>query len=150
MINGQKSMKGLPPIEQARRALRHVLTQIRDRSEVGWYLGHGTETFALTTEAFAEIDRAEVVDVRRDFAPVNPIDPSCAPSARAKPAPIFDDEEVAALRKLAEHHDEMALFSRTAAGRTGNGLGYGLFMQADQHDAWSDLIESAIGKGGAS
>ena len=75
MINDNKSMAHLAPEAQAEQALKHVLKQIRDRPEVGWYLGFGTETFALATEAYAALTQRDVFAVRQIFAPRNPRNP---------------------------------------------------------------------------
>lgn len=73
-------MDDLEPVEQARKSIRHILRLISDHPEVGWYLGLGTQSFALLTEALASIDGTTVKDVREKFRPLrakNPYDGRC-------------------------------------------------------------------------
>jgi len=60
-------MDGLFPEEQARRAIVHVLARIRDHETVGYYLGLGSQSFDLLTEAYAALTYIAVEDVRRQF-----------------------------------------------------------------------------------
>ncbi|MBC8009194.1 MAG: hypothetical protein H7067_03760 [Burkholderiales bacterium] len=75
MINDHKSMAGLKPDEQARKALAHILDQIRDRPFVGFYLGYGTESFSLATEALASLDGTTPLAVREAYEPKEPKNP---------------------------------------------------------------------------
>lgn len=61
-------MADLPPLEQAKKAIRHALMQIKDNPKVAYHLGVGTQTFALLTEAFATIFERPVEEVRHGFA----------------------------------------------------------------------------------
>lgn len=73
-----KSMPHLSPEECADKAIAHVLQRICEDSRVGWYLGQGTESFMLLTEALARLrGYSDVQAVREAFAPENPADP-CA------------------------------------------------------------------------
>ena len=56
-------------------AIAHVLRQIRERSEVGYYLGHGTESFELLTEAFALLKGKTQEEVQKLFRPRTAADP---------------------------------------------------------------------------
>lgn len=60
-------MDGLFPEEQARRAIVHVLARIRDHEVVGYYMGLGSQSFDLLTEAYAALTGIAVDDVRRQF-----------------------------------------------------------------------------------
>jgi hypothetical protein len=60
---------------QAAEAIAHVLRQIRDYPEVGWYLGDCTQSFHLLTEAHAAITKQSVEKVRELFLPRKPFDP---------------------------------------------------------------------------
>ncbi|MBC8009945.1 MAG: hypothetical protein H7067_07600 [Burkholderiales bacterium] len=75
MITNHKSMEGLTPAEQARKALVHILGQIRDRPYVGYYLGYGTESFALATEALASLTDTTPLGVRERYEPKTARDP---------------------------------------------------------------------------
>jgi len=70
-----KEMEGIEPLGQAKRAIRHTLERIRNHPEVGFYLGVGTQTFSLLTEAAATLYGEPVEKVRTHFAPQNPLDP---------------------------------------------------------------------------
>jgi hypothetical protein len=62
-------MADLSAADQARKALHHTLCQIHDRWPVAWYLGHGTQTFALLTEALAAHSDKTVDEIREGYAP---------------------------------------------------------------------------------
>lgn len=68
-------MQGMPPEEQSKKAIAHVLIQIRDHPHVGWYLGFGTQSFDLLTEAFATLTKQPIEQVRNRFEPTNPTNP---------------------------------------------------------------------------
>jgi len=106
-------MDGVAPIEQARRALRHVLLQIRERPEAGWYWGWGTQTFALATEAYAKVlGYTTVAEVRKLFSPVHKFNPGHNITWVYVSKELPDDETsvLLALRGSAEiytgHHDD--------------------------------------------
>jgi signal transduction histidine kinase len=60
-------MDELFPEEQARRAIVHVLARIRDHEVVGYYMGLGSQSFDLLTEAYASLTHIAVQDVRLQF-----------------------------------------------------------------------------------
>lgn len=60
-------MDMLFPEEQARRAIVHVLARVRDHEVVGYYMGLGSQSFDLLTEAYAALTHIAVEDVRRQF-----------------------------------------------------------------------------------
>ena len=70
-----KEMEGVEPNEQAKRAIRHALERIRNHPEVGYYLGIGTQTFSLLTEAAATLYGEPVEKVRKHFLPRSTRDP---------------------------------------------------------------------------
>jgi len=61
--------------EQAKQAIEHVLTRIRDDSRVAYYFCEFTESFELLTEAFATLTGQPVQAVREKFRPRNPSKP---------------------------------------------------------------------------
>ncbi len=62
-------MADLSAADQARKALRHALRQIHERAPVAWYLGHGTQTFALLTEALAAHSDKSIDEIREIYCP---------------------------------------------------------------------------------
>jgi len=68
-LMSNRQMEGVPPIDQAKRAIRHALETIRDNPKVAWHLGIGTQTFALLTEAAATLYGEDVEKVRKAFLP---------------------------------------------------------------------------------
>lgn len=62
-------------VATAEKAIGHVLRQIRDNANIGWYLGHGTQSFSALTEAFALLTGEPVKDVRDAFRPLRAADP---------------------------------------------------------------------------
>jgi len=69
------SMDNLSPEAKAQKAIRHVLNRIEEHPEIGYYLGIGTESFALLTEADATFNKADVELTRKRFAPMNARNP---------------------------------------------------------------------------
>jgi hypothetical protein len=67
-------MSDLTPIDQAKKAIRHTLVQIKENPVVGYHLGEGTQTFDLLTEAFATLSNGKfkVSEVRESFDPSDP------------------------------------------------------------------------------
>jgi hypothetical protein len=68
-------MKGLSAEEQAKKALNHILNRIRVDPIIGWYLGYGTQSFSLLTEAYAALFSKSLKEVQDEFMPENPRDP---------------------------------------------------------------------------
>lgn len=75
MFDAETQMQGMPPEEQAKKAIRHVLGQIREHEHVGWYLGYGTQSFDLLTEAYSTLTKQPIEQVRDAFEPRNPRNP---------------------------------------------------------------------------
>jgi hypothetical protein len=75
MFDSEPQMQGMPPEEQSRKAIGHVLIQIRDHPHVGWYLGFGTESFDLLTEAYATLTNQTIEGIRDRYEPRNATNP---------------------------------------------------------------------------
>jgi hypothetical protein len=75
-LMSNKSMEGIAPLNQARQAIRHALGRIQSHRGIGWFMGIGTESFALLTEAYATITGREVEDVREEFNNPDAVDPA--------------------------------------------------------------------------
>ena len=68
-------MAGQSKEEQAKKALRHLLHQIQYHHAIGYFLGPGTQTFSLVTEAVATLFNLPVEAVRTNFKPRHPRNP---------------------------------------------------------------------------
>ncbi|MGE0333191.1 MAG: hypothetical protein AB7P37_21130 [Ramlibacter sp.] len=68
-------MAGLSKEQQAEKAIGFVLQRIRDHSHVGWYLGNGSASFELLTEAYATLTGRAIGDVRQMYETRNPVNP---------------------------------------------------------------------------
>jgi Lar family restriction alleviation protein len=68
----EPQMTGMPPAAQAKKAIRHTLRNIAERPAVAWYLGHGTQTYALLTEAHATLNGITIEEVRKNWPPSEP------------------------------------------------------------------------------
>lgn len=60
-------MEGKTPEEQAKRAILHVLTQIRNDKKASDVFGIGSQSFALLTEAAASLFNEPVKKVREHY-----------------------------------------------------------------------------------
>lgn len=69
------SMDGMQPIDQAKKAILHLLGRINEDPFIGFYLGLGTESFSLLTEAWASLGGGNVKLVRTRFVCPNAKDP---------------------------------------------------------------------------
>ena len=139
MINGHKSMSDLTPVLQARTALAHILDRVRRDPYVGWYLGYGTESFALATEALASITGSEVLDVRKTYAPEKPRDPQEAGRERfilenPKYQPKFDEAEVRTLRAAIALLEDLSNVEALAAATTTKHDGLALLQKSERMD----------------
>lgn len=134
MINAHQSMKDVPPVEQAKRALAHILGLIRNDPFVGWYLGYGTESFAAATEAFAALEGRNVLAVRQEFAPTNPRDPKKEPRGD-EPRPLyFSEEAVDGLRSAASLLENLAAADTLAAATNREHRTFDLLLSSSQKD----------------
>lgn len=70
-IMTDRQMETLSRDNQSLQAITHTLTTIRDNPNVAWYLGVGTQTWALLTEALATLTGRDVAHVRRTMRPVS-------------------------------------------------------------------------------
>lgn len=75
MFDAEPQMQGMPPEEQSKKAIGHVLVQIRDHPHIGWYLGYGTQSFDLLTEAFATLTNQRIDQTRDRYEPTHPTNP---------------------------------------------------------------------------
>ena len=75
-IMTDRQMETLSRDNQPLQAITHTLTTIRDNPNAAWYLGVGTQTWALLTEAYATLTGRDVAEVRRLFRPTSAINPA--------------------------------------------------------------------------
>ena len=147
MINAHRSMRDLAPDAQARKALAHILSRVREDSRVGFYLGYGTESFALATEALASLTGEEVLKVRKTYEPLSPADPAVAQPSKA---PCLDNYETKTLEAVAVHLRKESGRTELMAGTVCDQCGYERHQVADQLDTWATSLNSiAYRKGGA-
>jgi len=72
-----RQMQGLAPLHQATQAIQHILEQARRRPHWGYYLGLGTESWGLLTEALATLtDTADLAALRERWLCPNPQNPA--------------------------------------------------------------------------
>lgn len=74
-LYAETQMQGMSSEEQAKKAILHLLRRINDDPYIGWYLGFGTQSFSLLTEAYSTLTNQPVEQVREEFEPVNPRNP---------------------------------------------------------------------------
>ena len=65
-----RNFEGVEPIEQARRAILHVLDQVLIDSALAYYIGPGSGSWSKLTEAAATLHGEPLELVRRHY--VNP------------------------------------------------------------------------------
>jgi Lar family restriction alleviation protein len=65
----EPKMSGLAPEKQAARAIVHTLQRISETPEVAWYCGHGTQTYALLTEAHATLSGITMAEAQQNWPP---------------------------------------------------------------------------------
>jgi len=66
-IFDELQMEALSPIDQAKTAISHTLNKIKDDPYVAYYIGVGSQTYALLTEAAATLWDRPVKEVRQKF-----------------------------------------------------------------------------------
>ena len=64
-------MTDLPAEKQAAKAIAHTLRNISERPGVAWYLGHGTQTYALLTEAHATLHGITMEEAQENWPPAD-------------------------------------------------------------------------------
>lgn len=64
-------MTDLPAEKQAAKAIAHTLRNISERPGVAWYLGHGTQTYALLTEAHATLHGITMEEAQGNWPPAD-------------------------------------------------------------------------------
>lgn len=67
----EPQMKELPAEKQAAKAIAHTLRNISERPGVAWYLGHGTQTYALLTEAHATLHGITMEEAQENWPPAD-------------------------------------------------------------------------------
>ena len=82
-IMTDRQMETLSRDNQSLQAITHTLTTIRDNPNVAWFLGVGTQTWALLTEAYATLTGRDVAEVRRLFRPASAHPPVLSPEDNA-------------------------------------------------------------------
>lgn len=108
MINDDKQMADLSPEKQALKALLHVAIRIHEDPFVGYYLGYGSQAFALVTEALATLTSQDVVKVRTDYAPTTPRDPRYEPRGDEPRPPEFRKDDAKLLRSAVQLLEQQA------------------------------------------
>ena len=67
----EPQMSDLPAEKQAAKAIAHTLRNISERPGVAWYLGHGTQTYALLTEAHATLQGITMEEAQENWPPAD-------------------------------------------------------------------------------
>lgn len=67
----EPQMTELPAEKQAAKAIAHTLRNISERPGVAWYLGHGTQTYALLTEAHATLHGITMAEAKENWPPAD-------------------------------------------------------------------------------
>lgn len=67
----QPQMTNLPAEKQAEKAIAHTLRNIAERPGVAWYLGHGTQTYALLTESLATLSGKGMDEIKSIYPPAD-------------------------------------------------------------------------------
>ena len=94
-------MSDADKLQLAGRAISHVLGRISESPEIGWYMGHGTESFARLCAAHAALHGGTAEAVLEAFAPTCARDPRKDLTARI-------DELEQSLEERAEVRGELA------------------------------------------
>lgn len=64
-------MTDLTAEKQAAKAIAHTLRNISERPGVAWYLGYGTQTYALLTEAHATLHGITMEQAQENWPPAH-------------------------------------------------------------------------------
>lgn len=67
----EPQMTELPAEKQAAKAIAHTLRNISERPGVAWYLGHGTQTYALLTEALGTLSNKMMAEIQSIYPPAD-------------------------------------------------------------------------------
>jgi hypothetical protein len=67
----EPQMSALTPEKQAAKAIAHTLRNISERPGVAWYLGHGTQTYALLTEAHSTLHGITMEQAQQNWPPAD-------------------------------------------------------------------------------
>jgi Lar family restriction alleviation protein len=129
----EPQMTDIPAEKQAAKAIAHTLRNISERPGVAWYLGHGTQTYALLTEAHATLHGITMEEAQENWPPAE--------------QPSFEDAfntcpfcGSSALSGGMPHATEIHLISCTDCGAKG--------PRVDQfdYDSEAEAIEAAVRK----
>jgi Lar family restriction alleviation protein len=96
---GKPQMIHLSRELQAEKAIAHTLQNICDRPGVAWYLGHGTQTYELLTEALATLSGKGMDEIQSIYQPAQQPTYSAAninpcPFCGSQDFDIKDDDEI--------------------------------------------------------
>jgi Lar family restriction alleviation protein len=99
MFDATPQMSELPAEKQAAKAIAHTLRNISERPGVAWYLGHGTQTYALLTEAHATLHGITMAEAQENWPPADQPNYSAAninpcPFCGGQNFDIKDDDEI--------------------------------------------------------
>lgn len=83
-MNNEPQMSDLPAEKQAAKAIAHTLRRIAEHTTGAYHCGHGTQVFALLTEAQAALTGLSIAEIRETFSPAQP-DPLSPGSKRECP-----------------------------------------------------------------
>lgn len=158
MINDHRQMTDKTPEQQAIRALEHILNRVADHPYVGYYLGYGSQSFALLTEAFASLTGRDVKAVREDYAPTCPRDPvkeakqqlgdENAEEHGSKP--LLDSDESEALEQVEALLESLARDDYMAAAIDTSHSGFELLQKAGHKEELASTVASLNAKYGKS
>ncbi|HEV7405212.1 MAG TPA: hypothetical protein VGO11_19870 [Chthoniobacteraceae bacterium] len=129
-----KQMEGVAPLDQARKAMVHVLRQSsRENPLLGWFINVGSQSFDLLTEALASIDGVTVREVRERFI------------CRNAEAPVSRDQVKRALLALMDgRYGHAADELRSALGEEDDRTEQ---EKADDYDTAPERLEDLEGEG---
>lgn len=134
----ETEMDGVAPLEQAKRAIMHALRQIKERPELSWYCGLGSQTYSLLTEAAATLCELNVEQVRLNYIHPEPVDPR--KSAGEIPAPVM-----MAVTKTMVAAAASAIADNHAVKRRGCPLSYSFeFLRFHERESLIDDARAAL------
>lgn len=68
-IESHQQMEGMPPLAQAKKALRYFLVRLSEHKALAYHIDPLTQSFALLTEAYASVSDQKLEEVREEFSP---------------------------------------------------------------------------------
>jgi hypothetical protein len=94
-----ENMTGKTTEQKSAEAIEHALRQIRCTPGAAWFLGLGSHTWALLTEAHAAITGDDLADVRARFMPISASNPQCSEDS-ASPRDTFQFIDIDFVRRM--------------------------------------------------